>query len=101
MRSPDEYRKYAQECERIAREGPEENRGDLQENAAIFLRAFPRYPLALLCILPIFIRAPHDTSPRLLLKAVANPQASPKFPPGAARIPNRNQLPNVALTSLL
>jgi hypothetical protein len=34
MRSPDEYRKYAKECERIAREGPEENRRVLLEIAA-------------------------------------------------------------------
>ena len=33
MRSPDEYRKYAQECERIAREGPENNRKALLEIA--------------------------------------------------------------------
>ena len=34
MRSPEEYRKYAGECERIAREGPEENRRVLLEIAA-------------------------------------------------------------------
>jgi hypothetical protein len=33
MRSPEEYRKYANECERIAREGPEENRRVLLEIA--------------------------------------------------------------------
>jgi hypothetical protein len=34
MRSPEEYRTYAKECERIAREGPEENRRVLLEIAA-------------------------------------------------------------------
>jgi hypothetical protein len=38
MRSPDEYRKYARECERIAREGPEENRKVLLEIAAAWRR---------------------------------------------------------------
>jgi hypothetical protein len=33
MRSPEEYRQYARECERIAREGPEENRKILLEIA--------------------------------------------------------------------
>ncbi len=34
MRSPEDYRKYAKECERIARDGPEENRRALLEIAA-------------------------------------------------------------------
>ena len=34
MRSPEEYRRYANECERIAREGPDENRRVLLEIAA-------------------------------------------------------------------
>jgi hypothetical protein len=33
MRSPAEYRKYAMECERIATEGPEQNRKVLLEIA--------------------------------------------------------------------
>ena len=33
MRSPEEYRMYATECERIAREGPEENSRVLLEIA--------------------------------------------------------------------
>jgi hypothetical protein len=34
MRSPEDYLQYARECERIAREGPEENRKVLLEIAA-------------------------------------------------------------------
>jgi hypothetical protein len=33
MRSPDEYRKYATECERIAKEGPKKHRQALLEIA--------------------------------------------------------------------
>jgi hypothetical protein len=34
MHTPDEYRRYAEECERIARDGPPENRESLLKIAS-------------------------------------------------------------------